>query len=284
MPLSRFARRFALALLALPLLFTLTTHAQDSGDTPPADPRLDAATAYLTALLAGDLDAAAPLMCEADSAILTPRGIADLWSAVADLPATFDFPADLDGVVLSLTQAGEDWAQISVSGALLVTLDETEEPLAVMPRTLGIQTLWVVQDADSWRGCLTAPPGVDPMSGPAEVVREFLDAAFSVDYDRAQATLCAAQQGALSEAEFIAIYQPVAAEGVTLDFSRTIFTVTAWDDTSAEVTLSGEFRVTMPNRPGGADLPVGELEYEPVPLVFENGWKICQIAAEQVEP
>jgi hypothetical protein len=289
MQLPHSSRRFTLAVLALTLLIALSTPlaaitAQDSGDDPPVDPRLDAAAAYLAALLARDESAATPLMCAADRTTVTSADLADLWHTVTDDPDTLEFPADLEGFVFSPVQAGDEWAQISVSGALAVTVEDAQEPLTVLPGSLGVDVLWVVQENDTWRGCLTAPPDIDLIPGPADIVHEFLDAAFGVDYDRAQATLCAAQRDALSETEFNLLYAQVAAEGVALDFAGTIFTITAWDEDHAEVTLSGTFRLTVPDRPGGITLRVDTLDFAPVPLIFEDGWKICQIAESQVEP
>ncbi|MCD4684584.1 MAG: hypothetical protein K8S97_01435 [Anaerolineae bacterium] len=277
-------------LLLLALCVPCTTlHAQDSGDDPPTDPRIDTVAAYFTALLARDLDAAAPIMCAADHAQFAtaddlPDLLLDLWQTLTLDLAPRDITVDLDELVFSPVQAGDDWVQVNVSGALLLDLPGAEAPRAVAVSLLNTIPLWAVQENDAWRGCMQPPPDVDPILGPAEVVREFFDAAFSIDYDRAQATLCAAQRDALSQTEFEMIYMQVAADGITLDFTATIFTVTAWNADRVEITLSGDIQLVFTDRPGGAMLAVSNMGIAPVPLIYEEGWKICQIATEQVEP
>ncbi len=230
-PLCRALTLLLLLALCVP---SATLYAQDSGDDPPTDPRVDTVAAYFAALLARDIDAATPIMCAADYAQFAtaddlPDLLSDLWQTLTRDLDPRDITVDLDGLVFNPVQVGDDWVQVNISGALLLDLPGEEAPHAVAVSLLNAIPLWAVQENHAWHGCMQPPPDIDPILGPAEVVREFFDAAFSIDYDRAQATLCAAQRDTLSQTEFELIYAQVAADGMTLDFTATIFTVTVWN-------------------------------------------------------
>lgn len=278
---SRVLTCLLLIILCMPLA---TLHAQD-GDAPPVDPRQAVAAVYFTALLTQNFDFAQPLMCAADRALIpTPDDLPDLWENMgldADLD---DITVTLDDAMFMPVQADDDWAQINVSGALLLGLPDADEPQTVTVSLLSVVTLWAIKEDGVWRGCLHPPPDVAPIPGPAEVTREYLAAVYSADFDRMLETLCAAQRETASQAAFAMAYGQVVADGLALDFTPTILTVAAWDAGHAEVTLGGTIQLTFTDRPGGTMIAAQDLSPRPFPLVYEDGWKICQVAEEHVEP
>lgn len=108
---------------------------------------------------------------------------------------------------------------------------------------------------------------------PEDAARVFFEAAFNGDAEAARSVLCDAQADEADAAveAFSGVAAAIPGE-VTLDFSGLTFTASDVTDTTANVTIGGEVKVSA----SGVEQAVPLGDVPPFPLIVENGaWKIC---------
>ncbi|MBN2305243.1 MAG: hypothetical protein JXQ72_12230 [Anaerolineae bacterium] len=255
---------------------------------PIFDPALLAAQQYLDAVLRQDYDAAAALLCSAERDDLD----AAAFQAQVDRIHAEAFTADGEDLRFSLLRRGTNWAQVSVTGEILVYADQDtglSEPQTVTPAEIGLAVVWpVLENSDSdmtsddldgapWTVC-TRPPAIAlPYLEPDLIAQLFLEAAFGGDYASARALVCRAQAGVFTEANYAATFQDYIDGTITVRFDEVVFVITGQDDdsTTATVRLTGALILTQDDWPG--DLRVPAEQFNAVPLIFEDGWKVCQV-------
>ncbi|PJF23000.1 MAG: hypothetical protein CUN56_03115 [Phototrophicales bacterium] len=107
---------------------------------------------------------------------------------------------------------------------------------------------------------------------PEDAGREFLNAAFSMDVEKARSIVCEARRGEIEEPSD---EDRAALEAVEIDLSGLEFTVSDQTDNSAMLTVSGN--VTMSMEGQEMELPVDQMfGDEAIPVIVENGkWVVC---------
>lgn len=107
-----------------------------------------------------------------------------------------------------------------------------------------------------------------------DAAKQFLEATFKQDKDKALAVVCAAYKTA-AEATFSA--GAAAAGAAEVDLSGVTFTVAKESGDTGEVAVSGKIKITVAGQSQEMDLAqMGTMTN--LPMKNESGWKVCPVA------
>jgi hypothetical protein len=258
---------FVICLSAVFLLHVQPGYAQDGPEQAVQD--------YVTALLALDYDRVQEMACEADQQHLDEQAFGARLAQFGVLELSLDSSA----LRYTPVQKSPNWAQVRVSGAVLVVVAGLDEPVALTPVSLGLDTLWATLEDGGWKVCTIPPDEVTREPGPGDVTRQYLIAAYGGDYDGAVALLCEERRGSLSRDEFEALRQQLAEQEIQISFDFVGVEIVEQTDTTAVVRITGVVRLRSKDDPKPFTMPVAQLGFDTAHLVYEDGWKICQMAS-----